>query len=64
MEDKNVKHQKSYHYFCTIPKLMKLLHLLFFLLFLLNFERRFAQKEKRYELPVMARFFTKEAISG
>jgi uncharacterized protein YuzE len=30
---------------------------------ILNFERRFEQNEKRYELPVMARFFTKEAIA-
>jgi uncharacterized protein YuzE len=31
---------------------------------ILNFERRFEQNEKRYELPVMARFSTKEAIAG
>jgi len=31
---------------------------------ILNFERRFEQNEKRYELPVMARFFTREAIAG
>ncbi|MBI1930449.1 DUF2283 domain-containing protein [Candidatus Poribacteria bacterium] len=27
---------------------------------ILNFERRFEQHEKHYELPVMARFFTLE----
>jgi hypothetical protein len=31
---------------------------------ILNFEHRFEQNEKRYELPVMARFSTKEAIAG
>lgn len=31
---------------------------------ILNFERRFEQGEKRHELPVMARFFTEEAIAG
>ena len=31
---------------------------------ILNFERRFEQHEKRYELPVMARFFTKEAVEA
>ena len=30
---------------------------------ILNFFRRFEKDEKRYELPVMARFFTKEAIA-